>query len=57
MNNSIYFKTGFGGIMSIISITLVLLFFNASIGEFINKEIVYVKTDRRYSSDPPKSIL
>ena len=31
MNNSFFFKTSFGGFMSIIVIILVLLFFNASI--------------------------
>ncbi|EGR29607.1 hypothetical protein IMG5_152080 [Ichthyophthirius multifiliis] len=57
MNDSLFFKTGFGGFMSLISITLVLLFFNSSINLFINKEEVLVKQDRRYSIDPFKSQL
>ncbi|EGR33386.1 hypothetical protein IMG5_054760 [Ichthyophthirius multifiliis] len=57
MNNSFYFKTSFGGFMSLIVIILVLLFFNASIKSFINKEEVYVKVDKQYNPNPFKSII
>ncbi len=46
MNNSFFFKTSFGGFMSIIVIILVLLFFNSSIKSFMNREEVYVKVDK-----------
>jgi hypothetical protein len=38
--------------MSLIVITLVVLFFNASIIDFINKDQVYVKLDKKYNNSP-----
>ncbi len=43
--------------MSLIITTLVLFFFNSSINKFINKEEVYVKTDKQYNIDPFRSNL
>ncbi len=57
MNNQFFFKTFFGGIISLIVITLVILFFNSSINNFINKEEVYIKIDKKYITDPFKSSL
>jgi hypothetical protein len=57
MNNSFFFKTNLGGIMSLLILAVVILFFNASISEFVNKEEVYIKVDKNYSNNPFKSYL
>jgi hypothetical protein len=43
--------------MSLLVIILIFLFFNTTINQFINKEEVYVKVDKKYINDPFKSYL
>ncbi|EWS75966.1 transmembrane protein, putative (macronuclear) [Tetrahymena thermophila SB210] len=57
MNNSFYYKTTFGGLITIFAYTFILLFFQSSISSFFEKEQVKVVTDSKYNPNPPISFL
>ncbi|KAL4470303.1 hypothetical protein ABPG74_011914 [Tetrahymena malaccensis] len=57
MNNSFYYRTTFGGLVTVFAYTFILLFFQSSISSFFEKEQVKVVTDSKYNPNPPRSLL
>ncbi|KAL4470302.1 hypothetical protein ABPG74_011913 [Tetrahymena malaccensis] len=57
VNNSFFYKTRFGGISSILSITMILVFIWPRVTSFYGKDEVKVVTNRVYSPNPPASSI
>ncbi|EAR89545.2 transmembrane protein, putative (macronuclear) [Tetrahymena thermophila SB210] len=57
VNNSFFYKTRFGGLASILSITMILIFIWPRVISFSGKDEVKVVINRVYSPSPPESSI
>ncbi|EGR27252.1 hypothetical protein IMG5_199320 [Ichthyophthirius multifiliis] len=52
MNNSFFYRTSFGGIISILFVIFMILFSYSKFIQFVNKDQVFVKLDKIYDNNP-----
>lgn len=52
IDNQKTFKTVFGGVLSIISLAIVVFFLHSSFENCLNKSVVDTKSNKKYNIDP-----